>query len=376
MGTEARLSETSSRPVVQLRVPGTRRHLSFFRKMVLKPGVFIQAGAVVDVKDRSGAHIGAAFYNPKSEVALRMLGEVEDDFVENRIKKAIAFRDALAIDSDAYRICHAEGDGLPGLVIDRYAGVHVIEIFTLGMLLMLERIRSLFPKVHVRSDARTQELEGFRLPKQEVPEGVVIREHGTQYRIDFQSGHKTGFFCDQRENRRVLAGLAKGKDVLDLCTYTGGFAVAAARAGAERVTAVDMDEKALEIARQNARLNRVKIDFLHADLFNYLKQVKKKFDIVILDPPKMAQGQVDIPKAQRVYFDMNRLPARVVKPGGILVSCSCTGLVNEQDFLTIVRNAAEREIRMFRIAGAGPDHPFSSLFPEGRYLKVVFSRVP
>ncbi len=363
------------RPTIHLRVPGDRRHLFFYRKMVVKPEKFIEAGAIVEVVDRGGRSVGAGFYNPKSEVAVRMLGAWEEGLVERRLRAAAAFRGSLGIDADAYRVVNSEGDGLSGLVVDRYADVHAVEIFSLGMLKQLEAVRRVFPNVHVAADERVQELEGFTLPAGRAPEGVVITEHGVQYRVDFARGHKTGFFCDQRENRRAVAELSKGKDLLDLCTYTGGFAVAAAKAGARRLVGVDLDEAALETARQNAKLNRVKVDFLHADLFNYLRQCREKFDVVVLDPPKMARDRTELPKAKKAYFDMNRLASQVVKPGGILVSCSCTGLVSEEEFLGILRQASVPELRTFRIAGAGPDHPVSSLYPEGRYLKVVTSRV-
>jgi 23S rRNA (cytosine1962-C5)-methyltransferase len=172
-----------------------------------------------------------------------------------------------------------------------------------------------------------------------------------------------------------VADLARGKDILDLCCYTGGFAIAAAKAGARRIVGVDMDEEALETARQNERLNRVKVDFFHQDIFNYLKQCRERFDVVVLDPPKMARDREELPQARRGYRDMNALAARVVRPGGILVSCSCTGLVGEEEFVRIVQQASERELRTFRIAGAGPDHPVSNLYHEGRYLKVVYSVV-
>jgi 23S rRNA (cytosine1962-C5)-methyltransferase len=363
------------RPAIRLRVPGDRKHLFFFRKMVVKPERFIEAGAIVDVVDRAGAPVGCGFYNPKSEVAVRMLGQPEDNLIENRLRAAVAFRESLKIDADAYRLCHSEGDGLSGLVIDRYGEVHSVEIFSLGMLKQVDVVKALLPNVFVQADERTQTLEGFRLPASKPPEGVVIREHGVHYRVDFARGHKTGFFCDQRENRKMVAELARGKDLLDLCCYTGGFAVAAAKNGANRVVGVDMDEEALETARQNAKLNRVRVDFFHQDVFNYLKQSREKFDVVVLDPPKMTSDREEIPKAKRGYFDMNRLAARVVKPGGILVSCSCTGLVSEEVFVQIVQQACERELRTFRITGAGPDHPVSNLYPEGRYLKVVYSIV-
>jgi len=364
-----------TRPAIRLRVPGDRKHLFFFRKMVVKPEKFIEAGAIVDVVDRTGAPVGCGFYNPKSEIAVRMLGLPEDNLVENRLRAAVAFRESLKIEADAYRVCHSEGDGLSGLVVDRYADVHSVEIFSLGMLKQLAVVRKFFPKVFVQADERTQELEGFRLPPEKPPEGVVVRENGVHYRVDFARGHKTGFFCDQRENRKAVAELARGKDLLDLCCYTGGFAVAAAKVGANRVIGVDMDEEALETARQNEKLNRVRVDFYHQDIFNYLKQSREKFDVVVLDPPKMTGDREELPKARRTYHDMNRLAARAVKPGGILVSCSCTGLVSEMEFVQIVQQASERELRTFRITGAGPDHPVSSLYPEGRYLKVVYSIV-
>jgi 23S rRNA (cytosine1962-C5)-methyltransferase len=363
------------RPSVRLRVPGDRRHLFFYRKMVVKPEKFIEAGSIVDVVDRKGVTVGAGFYNPKSEIALRMLGPWEDDLIEARLRRAVAFREGLKLDSDAYRVCHSEGDGLSGLIVDRYAGVHSVEIFSLGMLRQIEAVKRVLGEVYVSADERTQRLEGFSLPAQKAPEGVVVTEHGVRFRVDFEKGHKTGFFCDQRENRKAVAELSKGKDVLDLCCYTGGFAVAAARAGARRVVGVDLDEDALETARQNERLNRVKVDYFHQDLFNYLKQCKEQFDVVVLDPPKMAREREEEAKAKRSYFDMNRLAVRVVRPGGLFVTCSCSGLVGEEEFVRIVQAASERELRTFRIAGAGPDHPVSSLYPEGRYLKVVFSLV-
>jgi 23S rRNA (cytosine1962-C5)-methyltransferase len=260
----------SSRPSVRLRVPGTRQHLFFFRKMVVKPDVFIEAGSIVDVVDRTGATLGCGFYNPKSEITIRMLGTAQDNLIESRLQAAVAFRESLKIESDAYRVCHSEGDGLSGLIVDKYAGVHSIELFSLGMLKQVDVLRKFFPNAFIQADERTQALEGFKLPAAKPPEGVVIQEHGVQFRVDFATGHKTGFFCDQRENRKAVAELSRGKDMLDLCCYTGGFAVSAAKAGARRVVGVDMDEDALETARQNARLNRVKVDYFHQDVFNYL----------------------------------------------------------------------------------------------------------
>src|SRR5438045_4488141 len=209
------MNASAARPIIRLRVPGSRHHLFFFRKMVVKPEQFIEAGTIVDVLDRGGANLGCGFYNPKSAIAVRMLGAPEENLIENRLHAAVAFRESLKIDADAFRVCHSEGDGLSGLVVDRYAGVHSIEIFSLGMLKQLDAVRKFFPNAFVQADARIQELEGFQLPAAKPPESVVVQEHGVQFRVDFARGHKTGFFCDQRENRKEAAELSKGKALPD-----------------------------------------------------------------------------------------------------------------------------------------------------------------
>ena len=379
-------------PAIRLKVGGARGHLHFYRKMVRPPDVPIDPGTLVDVLDRDGSFVGRAFYNPRSNISLRLLTTdatqpVGDDFFRARLRDAVSLRhDLLKLPgvTDAYRVCHSEGDGLSGLVVDRFGPVLSIEIFSRGFFRILDRVRAwlleLYPgsKFCVRADATAAELEGFRLPATETPESVVVREHGVEYRVDFEHGHKTGFFCDQRDNRLDVARMAAGRDMLDLCTYSGGFALSAAKAGARRVVGVDLDEKALDVARRNAKLNKMKVDFLHADLFNYLRQSREKFGLVVLDPPKLARDVEDLPKARRTYHDMNGMAIKAVEPGGLLVTCSCSGRISEEEFLGIVRAAAQtvgRTLQIFRVAGAGPDHPVSSLYPEGRYLKAAFARV-
>jgi len=379
-------------PTVRLRVGGARGHLHFFRKMVHTPEIPIDPGALVDVLDRDGSFVGRGFYNPRSNITVRLLttdasqGSAEE-FIRARLRDAVALRhDLLKLPSvsDAYRVCHSEGDGLSGLVVDRYGPVLSIEIFSRGFLKLLDRVKAWLLELYpgstfcVRADDTAARLEGFNPPPPETPEGVIIREHGIGFRVDFERGHKTGFFCDQRDNRAAAGRMAAGRNVLDLCTYSGGFALSAAKGGARRVVGVDMDEKALEVARQNARLNKVKVDFLHADLFNYLRQSKEKFGLIVLDPPKLARDEEDLPKARRTYHDMNAMAMKAAEPGGLLMSCSCSGRVSEEEFLQIVRGAAQtagRTLQMFWVGGAGPDHPVSSLYPEGRYLKAVFARV-
>jgi 23S rRNA (cytosine1962-C5)-methyltransferase len=196
------------------------------------------------------------------------------------------------------------------------------------------------------------------------------------------SKHKTGFFLDQRDNRKFLAGFCGGKKILDLCCNTGGFAVyAKALGGAEEVVGIDLDEQAVELAKQNANLNQARIRFVQADLFAWLRDViptGQRFDVVILDPSKQTRDREEIQFALKRYYDMNRLALQVVAPGGIFLTCSCTGLIREEDFLETLKRAAwnaNRRLQIFHLTGAGADHPFLIHAPEGRYLKAVFCRV-
>jgi 23S rRNA (cytosine1962-C5)-methyltransferase len=196
------------------------------------------------------------------------------------------------------------------------------------------------------------------------------------------SKHKTGFFLDQRDNRKALAGFCAGRRVLDLCCNTGGFAVyAKALGGADEVVAVDLDEQALALARQNANLNQARIRFVQADLFSWLRDTLatgQRFDVVVLDPSKQTRDREALDYALKRYLDMNRLALQAVASGGLFLTCSCTGLVGEEAFLDTLRRAAwqaGRVLQVLRISGAGPDHPFLAHVPEGRYLKAVFGRV-
>ena len=210
----------------------------------------------------------------------------------------------------------------------------------------------------------------------------MIQENGLKFRVAPGSKHKTGFFVDQRDNRKFLASLCTGQRVLDLCCNSGGFGIyAKAMGGAAETIGVDLDETVLELAKQNAKLNKAEIRFVQADLFSWLRDVRPKgepFDVVILDPAKMTRDRDDVLGALKKYHDMNKLAMMAVKPGGILLSCSCTGLVSEVDFLETLKRAAwsaSRQIQIFKITGAGSDHPFLGHVPEGRYLKAVFMRV-
>jgi 23S rRNA (cytosine1962-C5)-methyltransferase len=386
----------STLPRVSLKIARRSSHPWIFQKMVEKPATRLPPGSVVDVIDRDGRWVGRGFYNGHSRISLRILTTdpdepIDEDFFDRRISRAVALRrDWLGLDavSDAYRLVHAEGDGLSGLVVDRFGPVLVLEFFSAGMYRFREAIQSAlsvhYPqsKFYWFAEEHVQKQESFDCRSPEPPAPEVITEHGVRFRVAPGSKHKTGFFLDQRDNRLALASLCRGRRVLDLCCNSGGFAVyARARGGADEVVGVDLDEQALALARQNAGLNGVRVRFVQADLFPWLRDVisqGQRFDVVVLDPAKQTRDREALEYALKRYLDMNRLALQAVAPGGILLTCSCTGLVGEADFLDSVRRAAwqaGKVVQVLRVGGAGADHPFLAHVPEGRYLKAAFGRV-
>ncbi len=364
--------------------------------MVEKPPSRLPGGSVVDILDRDGQWVGRGFYNGHSRIALRVLTTdaaeaVDDAFFARRLGRAVALRrDWLGLDAvtDAYRLVHSEGDGLSGLVVDRFGSTLVLEFFAAGMFrvrtAIQEALAAHFPdsRLYWFAEEHVQKQESFDCRAPEAPPPGVITEHGLRFRVAPGSKHKTGFFLDQRDNRKTLAGFCAGRRVLDLCCNTGGFAVYAKALGeAEEVIGVDLDEQAIALAKQNANLNQARIRFVQADLFPWLRDVLttgQRFDVVVLDPSKQTRDREEVGFALKRYLDMNRLALQAVAPGGQFLTCSCTGLVSEADFLDTVRRAAwqaGRTVQVLKITGAGPDHPFLIHVPEGRYLKAVFCRV-
>jgi 23S rRNA (cytosine1962-C5)-methyltransferase len=385
-----------SLPVVRLKIQRRSSHPWVFQKMVERPTERIAPGSVVDVVDRDGQWVGRGFYNGHSRIALRILTSranqpVDSNFIAEGIRRAVSLRrETLMLDdvTDAYRLVHSEGDGLSGLVIDRFANALVVEYFAAGMFRLREAIHATlmqeFPdsSLYWFAEEHVQKQESFDCRSPGTPLPCIIHEHGLRFRVAPGSKHKTGFFTDQRDNRRMLASFCAGKRVLDLCCNTGGFAVSALASGqAAEVTGVDLDESALELARQNASLNQVRIRFVQADLFAWLRDIQpsgQRFDVVVLDPAKQTRDRDEIDFALKRYYDMNKLALTVVAPGGIFLTCSCTGLVREGDFLESVRRAAwqaRRELQVLHVGGAGADHPWMLHVPESRYLKAVFCRV-
>ncbi len=390
------MTEVAALPAVRLKIARRSSHPWIFQKMVEKPATRLPPGSVVDVVDRDGQWVGRGFYNGHSRITLRVLSSdpaetIDDAFFARRIGRAVALRrDGLGLDAvtDAYRLVHSEGDGLSGLVVDRFGPLIVLEFFAAGMYRFRSAITSAlanhFPdsRFYWFAEEHVQKQESFDCRPADVPAPEVIVEHGVRFRVVPGSKHKTGFFLDQRDNRHRLASFCKDKRVLDLCCNSGGFAVyAKAAGGADEVVGVDLDEQALALARQNAGLNQARVRFVQADLFPWLRDILatgQRFDVVVLDPAKQTRDREEVSYALKRYLDMNRLALQAVAPGGIFLTCSCTGLVSEADFLDTVRRAAwqaGRSVQVLRVAGAGADHPFLLHVPEGRYLKAVFCRV-
>ncbi len=382
-------------PTVHLKNAWKSSHPWIFQRLVAKPEQRPRPGSIVDVIGVDGDLIGRGFYNGHSRIALRMLDSdpnavIDADWFARKIAAAVSLRrDVLKLDevSDAWRVFHSEGDGISGLVVDRYADLLVLEFFSAGAFRHREWIqaalREQFPgcRFHMSADEHVQKQESFDFRGTEPAQPAVITEYGVKFRADPAGAHKTGFFADQRENRQWLSQQVEGKRVLDLCCNTGGFGIYAAARGASEVVGVDIDADVLSIAKGNARLNNAHVKFIQADIFPWLRDAgnaSEQFDVVILDPAKMTRDREQVIPALKKYLDMNKLAIGVVKPGGLLATFSCTGLVGEEQFLDMLRRAAfysNRTVQVLKVAGAGPDHPWLAQVQESRYLKAVFCRV-
>jgi 23S rRNA (cytosine1962-C5)-methyltransferase len=356
-------------------------------------------GSLVTVYDKEGRRFGAGLFNPHARVPLRMFHHGETPFTEadfppllDRALELRLERLRLPEVTDAFRAVHSDGDGLSGLIVDKFADALSVEVHSLGV---WQRLPHWLPRLRERlgthrevvevSDlaARLERISRRDLAARPAVPPVKIREHGVRYEVNFAEGHKTGFFCDQRENRLRFARLAgPSTRVLDLCCYTGGFALAAVVLGrAADVTGVDLDETAIAQARRNANLNQARVNWVHCDAFSYARQMRRnarQWDLIVADPPKFVASREEFREGQRRYEDLNGLALTLLKPGGLLVTCSCSGLVSAEDFEQFVCRAAHRQGRRLQIldrTGAGPDHPVMSNCPEGHYLKVLWARV-
>jgi 23S rRNA (cytosine1962-C5)-methyltransferase len=377
-------------------------HAWIFSGALQQPPHWVEAGGLLDVKSATGQFVARGYYNPRTDIAIRILTRnaeemIDGDFLRQRIRRAIALRSVFdpAI-TNAYRLIHSEGDGLPGLVVDRFGDILVVQIQTAGM----ERLRPLLVDalmqetqvagILLRNDSTARRREGLEVEEPvvvagEVPEQVTIRENGVQFLVDPWHGQKTGFFLDQRDKREALRKYAHGKHILNCFSYTGGFSVYAALTSPEtRVTSVDVSAPAMDVARQHFTLNGLDPEpheFVTSDVFDYLEAAQRNgelFDVVVLDPPAFAKTKDARVHALKAYRRLNTLAMQVLQPDGILLTCSCSGVIGMDDLLGILSQSAQRwhrGVQLLETYTHGVDHPTNLAMPETVYLKAVFCRV-
>jgi len=361
-----------------------------------------QNGDLVTVTDNAGEFLAHGFYNNQSRVAVRVLEwnkevEIDDEWWRIRIRKSIEARKSLlnSTNTNAFRLIFSEADYLPGLIVDKYADYLSVQILTSGIekvkhILLDELQKQLNPKgIFDRSDAGARAHEGMEashgiLIGEAPPEFVEVVENGIKYHINIAEGQKSGFFCDQRDNRRIVAEHANGKRVLDCFSYSGGFTLNALNLGASEVISVDSSALAIETLKQNIKLNgfdKVPHTAIQSDVNKQLRALREndeKFDIIILDPPKYAPSRSALDKASRAYKDLNRIGMLLLNSGGLLATFSCSGAVDITQFKQILAWAAldaGKEIQFVYQFCQPEDHPIRASFPEGEYLKGLFCRV-
>ena len=382
-------------PVVRLESDEIARGPWVYGRQVLEaPGV--EDGALVSVEDASGRFVGHALYNSNSDIRLRWLARGRKNALDRpgewlaaRLRAADDLRRRtlrLEEQGDTYRIVHAEGDDLSGLIVDRLGPVLVCEYHALGFLRLRAEVEAglarLYPQATLVARApdgaqRAERMAQALLPAEEELAEHWITEAGLRYPVRAAGGHKTGWFCDQRDNRVTVGALARGRHVLDLFCNTGGFALQAAKQGARRVRAVDLDEKSVARAEHAARENALAVECVHADAFDVLRAVAagaeaERPDLVVLDPHKFIAGRAHLESGKRKYADLFTLGLQAVRPGGVVAAFSCSGALELAEFLGLVFSAARRaevSLKLLRILEAAPDHPQRPDFPRSRYLK-------
>lgn len=349
-------------------------------------------GAAAEIYDAKGDFLGAGYYNPRTLIAARILSRTEADidsagFYRERIARALAFRNLLYPGMMAFRAVYGEGDFLPGLIVDKYGDYLSVQFLTCGMEMRRELIIGVLlelfaPKGIVgRNDAAVRALEGLdeqvEILYGNLPEQVEIEEHSLLFRADLLHGQKTGHFLDQKENHLLLKERVKGKDVLDCFCYSGSWGIHAADFGAAAVTCVDISEKAAALARQNAALNGFSavVECEAVDAFERLRTLGcegRSFDMVVLDPPAFVKNRKVLKEALKGYFTINRRAMELLRPGGYLVTCSCSYHLEREMFRELLANAAQkarREMRLIEVRSQAPDHPVLLAVPETEYLK-------
>ena len=385
-------------PTVELATDELSRGPWIFARQVRPPGRAVAPGALVEIVDASGRFVGHGLYNPASDIAVRVLSRGKRSelsrprrFLLQRLAAADRLRRKLLRlpeRTDAYRVVHAEGDDLPGLIVDHFAGVLVCEHHARGFYELRDEVEwalgQLYPEARVvHRVPRTARLQEDFEPLDEVddaPEHDIV-EDGVRFRIRPGMGHKTGFFCDQRDNRRRVASFCAGAEVLDLCCNIGGFSLHAAAAGARRARAVDLDEVVLDRAVASREASGLEVEFFHEDAFDFMRAERasgRTSQVVVLDPHKIVKGRRELERGLVKYLDMNALALECVRPGGLLATFSCSGAVELGDFVGVVFRAARRagrDLRVLETLQAAPDHPQRPDFPRSRYLKGLLLAV-
>lgn len=374
--------------------PIEARHPWVFAGSVGKVRGDPRPGSIVEVTDAAGGFLGCGFYNPRSQITVRILSwepdqELGPQWFGEKLAHAAAMRDRLGVTaaSDAYRVVHSEGDGLPGLVVDRYGDYLVVQFASAGMDeradVVLDALEAIYSPAGIigRPDEYMCELEAITprggVLRGAAPSGeLVVREHACRFAVDLVEGQKTGFYCDQRDARRRVSELTNDQRVLDCFSYTGAFAVHAAKGGANEVVAFESSPEALALAGRNVLLNDVKPVMLQGEVFWELQNLVhrgEKFGVVILDPPKFVRDRDTMQKGLDGYRALNTLGMLLTQSGGLLVTSSCSGLVDQSAFEDILVHAAieaNRELQVTQRLGQSSDHPVQPNCPESRYLKT------
>lgn len=380
-----------------------RRHPWVFAGAIAQASGRLPPGGTVAIHADDGRFLARAAYSPASAIRARVwtfdeAEPVDHAFIKRRIQRAVALRRELVSDTGATRLVFGEADGLPGLIVDHYREADggreqlVCQFMAAGVEAWKPAIVSALaaetgcPHVYERSDVAIREKEGLDpvtgvLAGDEPPELLLVQEHGVRYQVDVRRGHKTGFYIDQRDNRQRIARHAAGRDVLNCFCYTGGFSLAALQGGAASVLSIDSSGEALAHAQANVLANGfdpARAQWRDADAFKTLRalhQEGRSFDLVVLDPPKFAPSQHHLERAARAYKDINLTGIRLLRPGGLLATYSCSGAVDAALFQKIVADAAAdagADLRILARLGAGVDHPMLASFPEGEYLKGLW----
>jgi len=378
-----------------------RRHPWIFEGAIEKTEGRLRSGDTVDVLSSDGTWLAKAAFSPESQIRARVWSfkkaEVIDNaFFKRKMEEALARKQEILKKhhTNAYRLIAAEADGLPGITIDVYVNVVVIQLLSAGAEKHRSKIQwallQLFPDaiIHERSDVDVRKKEGLEPLVQTLhgtlPDEVIIEENGVKICVDLINGHKTGFYLDQRENRRIAASYCDGKSVLNCFSFSGTFGLYGLAAGATQIINVDASQSALDLSAKNVKINGLddsKVSHLKRDVFELLREYKENgstFDVIVLDPPKFVDSKHNLNKASRGYKDINRLALSLLNANGTLLTFSCSGLMPQDLFQKIVADAAldaQRDVYFVQRLAQSEDHPVSGNFPEGYYLKGLVCKV-